>query len=418
MRDRLFIAAFAALLGVVMAGYVYSYVSEGSFSEIEFGLAKVEPAGTLPAIEKAVKDKRLDAYVRGAYQAKIQNYMRREFLYFDRTLLGYSTAVTAANLAFYTVALPSHPVVPLGVDSGNMFLDRDANALVGITLGNTRLLEDGKRNAADAAELVRRYPGIDFNYYGVTAWTMTRPAIQAGYADPSRIAWERFERDVDGVVDAVALDVDGWDRLFFRTDHHWNPQGAYRGYLDSMEMLAADDPAIGEERLPFEERVVDGVVYRGASARKAAYEPITEDFRVLVTRDPDVHAYRNGRRVDRLIINEAYLEDPPTEPFADQYASFHGHGMGLHEYRNDAKPGTGNLLMFGDSFSRGMDDLVASHYDRTFVVDLRSYEQQQGERFDFDAFVKEHDINAVLCVGRPVRVMSTATALIEGTGVK
>lgn len=418
MRDRLFIAAFAGLIGAVIAGYIFSYVTDNSFSRIEFGLGKVQARGTLDFVDRAVTNKRLNRVVNGAYQAKIQNYMRREFLFFDQTLLGYSTSVTAANRYFYRAFLPNQPIVPLGVDSGNMFLDLDANALVGVTLGNSSLLQDERRNARDARDLARRHPDIDFNYYGVSAWTMTKPAVDAGYDDPSSAAWSRFAEDVDGAVDAKALDVDDWDRLFFRTDHHWNPTGAYQGYLDVMDMLAKDDPRIGQGRLKFVERTMDGIEYRGASSRKAAYRPISEDFKILMTHDPDLTAWRNGKRADNLIIRQSYLDDPPTEPFADQYASFHGHGMGIHEYRNTRKCGTGTLLMFGDSFSRGMDDLVASHYDRTYVVDLRSYEAQQGEQFDFESFIAEHDVTAVVCVGRPVRVMSIATALVEGTGVQ
>lgn len=428
VRNRLFIASVAALIGLVIAGYVYSYVTDNTFSRIEFGLGKVEPRGTLASIDQAVTDKRLNRVVNGFYQAKVQNYLRREFLFFDRTLLGYSTAVTTANKAFYSALLPNQPVVPLGVDSGNMFLDKEAGALVGITLGNTKLFADERRNAEDARLLAERHPEIDFNYYGVTAWTMTREARAAALDDPSAIAWDRFVADIDRLgsertlsgptVKAKSLDVADWDEYFFRTDHHWNPTGAYQGYLDIMDMLAQHDSKIGAERLPYEERVVEGIEYRGASSRKAAYEPISEDFRILMTHDPDLQAWRRGKRADGLIIRQSYLDDPPTAPFADQYASFHGHGMGIHEYRNTRKRGTGTLLMFGDSFSRGLDDLVASHFDRTFVIDLRSYEAQEQKRFDFESFVAEHDVTTVVIIGRPVRVMSHATALVEGTGVQ
>lgn len=417
VRDRVFIAAFACVLGAVIAGYAYSYATGQTFSRIEFGLSKIQPRGTVRFVERATSG-RLKRYVRGAYQAKIQNFMRREFLFFDSALLGYSTSVTGANKAFYRVFLPKEPVVPLGVDSGNMFLDLEADALAGITLGNSSLRETAEENVRDALQLADSHPDIDFNYYGVTAWTMTKPAIDAGYDDPSRDAWLSFDKGVSGRLDAQLLVVPDWDEYFFRTDHHWNPVGAYQGYLDSMSMLAKDDPALGGGRLPFGEESIPGVAYRGASSRRAAYAGISEQFRVLTTYDPNVHAYLKGELADQLIVNREYLADPPTAPFADQYASYHGHGMAIHEYRNDAKPGTGNLLMFGDSFSRGMDDLVASHYDNTYVVDLRSYKGPNGEAFDFDAFVTEHDIRAVLVVGRPVRVMAVASALVDRTGVQ
>lgn len=417
MRDRLFIVVFALVIGSVVAGYVYSYRTGESFSRIEFGLGEVTPRGSLPAVERAIESKRLKRVVRGEYQAKIQNYMRREFLFFDSVLLGYSDVQSRINRSFYSSLLPGMPLVPVGVDTSNMFVDTRADSLVQVSMGDSQLIETAAQNAADAQTLTEWLPDVTFVYYGVSVWTMTDRARDAGFADPSDEAWDVFKRDISSFASVSDLDVNDWGELFFHTDHHWKPRGSYRGYLDIVEMLSESDPAVAERTLPFAERVID-VDYLGTSARRAAYAFTPEKFRVFDSHGQKVRATEDGKNADWLIANERYLEDPPTAPFTNHYGLYSGPGRAAWTFTNGAKPPTGNILVFGDSFSHVIDDSIAEHYDTTYFIDLRHFSDKYGQPFDIEVFVRENNIKTVLFVGRPVRVMSMPTALVEGTSIQ
>jgi len=410
MRDRLLLLLTAAVVAVVLAGYAWAAPQGASYKHIQFGLTAVSPAGA-PAFLKSIDPtSRLGRVVAGYYQARAKTFLRNRLIGFDRLMLSYSDLITGANRWFYATVLPDQSVVPVGVDSSEVFLDKAEDSLVYLTLGSDAQLQLEKVNAADAGSLVRSFPGVNFAYYGVTSWTMTDRAKQAGYRDPAAEAWVSFARDVQPGSAAGSLAVADWSDVFFRTDHHWVPPGAYQGYLDVMQLLSRGNPRIGSARLPFGERTVPGIDFRGANSRRAAYLPISEPFRVLTTRDPAVHAYLDGRLDDTLIAPADPFAKASNALFLNHYAIYNGQDYALMEYRT-GRTGAGNLLLFADSFSNSMDDLVASHFGTTYKVDLRDYQPETGKPFDVAAFIADHGITDVLFLGRPVRVMSMPTAL-------
>ena len=58
-----------------------------------------------------------------------------------------------------------------------------------------------------------------------------------------------------------------------------------------------------------------------------------------------------------------------------------------------------NLLVIGESYDNAILKLLASHFSKTFSIDLRYYEHSFGQAFDFSEYVKAHDISKVLLVG-------------------
>ena len=61
--------------------------------------------------------------------------------------------------------------------------------------------------------------------------------------------------------------------------------------------------------------------------------------------------------------------------------------------------GRGNLLMLGESYDNAILKLMASHFDRVYSVDLRSYEQDMGKPFRLAEYLREHEITKVLLIG-------------------
>ena len=163
------------------------------------------------------------------------------------------------------------------MNSSEIFLDKSTGSLVGVTLGRTSLLQEAEWDARAVKRLAEKYPDIDFNYYGVPAWSMTNAAGKYSHT-PLNQAWLGFSRDIASVVDVQTMQVRDWNSTFFRTDHHWKPAGAYQGYLDIAALLAHGNPRFGTERLRFSQQVVDGVKFQGANARRAAFDEFAEPF--------------------------------------------------------------------------------------------------------------------------------------------
>jgi len=417
VRDRFLVTALVGVICVVLAGYGFILGTGRSFSRIEFGLGPILSAGAAPYIDRAIKDPALNSWANGEPQAAIREFMRSEFVSFDHVLLGYSSVISRMNVWFYAHVLPRQKNIPVGVDSGHVFQDAKSDALVAVLFAKSSALDEVSAQVADAKRLAKAYPHINFTYYGVSEWTMTQPAFDAGYRDPLRDVWAAYAAGLNKASVVGLSNADDWKGRFFATDHHWNPNGQYQGYLDIMSLLAQRNARIGAERVPFGEATLPGVVFRGTSARKAAYYRISEPFLFLSERDPDVHAFLDGKRADWLIIPKGYRKKPSNAAFATQYAMFNGGDYPLITYRKEAA-GAGNLLILADSYSNSMEDLIASHYHNTYSVDLRHYAAETGRPFDFAEFVRKHDIDDVLVMGRPARVVSVPTALLTGKSVQ
>ena len=55
--------------------------------------------------------------------------------------------------------------------------------------------------------------------------------------------------------------------------------------------------------------------------------------------------------------------------------------------------------MLGESYDNAILKLMASHFDRVYSVDLRSYEQDMGKPFRLAEYLREHEITKVLWIG-------------------
>ena len=58
-----------------------------------------------------------------------------------------------------------------------------------------------------------------------------------------------------------------------------------------------------------------------------------------------------------------------------------------------------NILLLGDSFDNAIRKLVASHFNKTFSVDERTYEEDMGEPFILAEYVQKNDIDIVVYDG-------------------
>lgn len=412
-RDKLLLAVTGLFVAAVLAGYGWILATDNSFSRLDFGMGTEGPPA-LPAYLKGRVERSSAAgrWAAGERTAKIRSFMRDEFIGYDRILTGYSSAVTGLNTWFFGTFRPSVPIVPMGIENAKMFVYTAENALVPARPGSVRLAREVPANVAAVRRMTEAHPDVTFVFYGVPPWGMTDIAAGTGYRDANVTAWDRFVRDAEPYAEIGELKVTSWSEYFFATDHHWNPRGAYQGFLDMAGLLQEGDPDLVIKRPPFSERVVDEVEFRGSNSRRSAYLGMSEPFRAFTGYDAGVHAFIDGEQRDDVISPKGYFENPPNKVFKGHYATYNGGEHALIEFRSEAK-GAGNLLLFGDSFSNAMEDMLAASFGKSYCVDLRYYESEFGEPFDLDEFIAEHGITHVAFLSRPATVMEMPRALEE-----
>ena len=162
--------------------------------------------------------------------------------------------------------------------------------------------------------------------------------------------------------------------LYYRTDHHWNGDGAYLAYT-------ALGDALGFTPLPKNNFSIEeyGGFYGSTYAKSGLWftRPDTiamwsPPVPVLVSvtdagKEPDVR--------ESLFFNE-YLSD------WDMYSVFLGGIHGLTVIDNlDGNQNGKTLFIIKDSYANSLIPLLVPHFDRIVVVDLRYYRESVSELY-------------------------------------
>lgn len=176
---------------------------------------------------------------------------------------------------------------------------------------------------------------------------------------------------------------DEFSQYFRKTDHHWNHKGSYRGYVEIAELLGVEDEIL----VPAEERTLPGsyVGTKGVGARLPSF-----------AESPDVYFF-DYPELGAVYGSEALYRDGSMTELV--YSSFYG-GDESEFVFDTGRPERENLLVLGDSFDNTVLKLLASHFGKTFTVDLRYYVDENGTAgLDITEYIKRNDIDKVLIVG-------------------
>lgn len=189
--------------------------------------------------------------------------------------------------------------------------------------------------------------------------------------------------------------IDTFDEFaerFFKVDHHWNHVGAYKGYLGICELLGIEDVVeAGEEFLVGEK------IHGSKFALAKNYNDWTDVLKAYKFDFPEMKITVNGEEADYGNQNKTGSEFL-KENEKLSYSLYFGGDSGEVTFETADKD-KGNILIIGDSFDNAVLKLLATHYSKTYSVDLRNYEHYMEKPFDFESYIEENDIDKVLFVG-------------------
>lgn len=204
---------------------------------------------------------------------------------------------------------------------------------------------------------------------------------------------ETFKKYWKGDYKFSSLKIDGFEMFynyFYKTDHHWNHIGSYEGYKDVMSIL--DKKAKILE--PLEEVEFD-FIFNGSMARSLAFYDYSDNFKVYKFDMPEHEVYVNGE-LGSYGNEEGYFNGQYKKNIRiNHYAAFYGGDKAelVFDFNNPKKD---NIMIIGNSMTNSVNKLIASHFNKTHVIDLRHYEKTFNERFNIYDYIKENDIDKVL----------------------
>lgn len=182
----------------------------------------------------------------------------------------------------------------------------------------------------------------------------------------------------------MVYDYDQYLNYFYKTDHHYNSVGAYEAYKKIINMLG----------YPYKQVQIqnENVKYYGSMARSSYSTEISDDFytiksnlgiySVLVDGEPNNTKYK-----PKIIGKNKGI-------FYDYYVGYYNGLFGnvCYDFYNPFKE---NLLILEDSYGWQIDDLIASSFNKTYVIDIRHGEYKNG-KFNIKEFIEKNDIDKVL----------------------
>jgi len=197
----------------------------------------------------------------------------------------------------------------------------------------------------------------------------------------------------DGAARFAAADYGAFCELFYQTDHHWNHRGADQGYREILALLGIDEAPLEKQK----EWTFDAV-FNGSYARKTGLRCADELFCAYSYALPKMQVTLNGKRGQYGHQSLYERQKYPTDALRNHYAYYYGGDYG--EIVIDSGRDTGRkLLLVADSYSNPVNLLLASHFDQTYVIDLRYYQQDLGEEFDWQGYIDAHGVDTVLLLG-------------------
>lgn len=235
----------------------------------------------------------------------------------------------------------------------------------------------------------KRFADVDCYFYMVT----NSKAINFNTVDETENEFLTYVKETFTNFKCDGLKIDSYEQYmdyFYETDHHWNYKGSYKGYTDIVNLLLP-----GEEVLKPTGTTTFDVYYYGSNARTTSIYTNKEKFTVYDFKLPKYQSYINGSMA-RYDNKSMYYDDQySTEKGYNHYRAFYGGDYAEVAY-DYFQPEKENLLVIAPSYSNAINPLLASHFNKTYYIDLRHYENEYGKDFNPEQYCKEHNIDKFL----------------------
>ncbi|MEG2891901.1 MAG: DHHW family protein [Clostridium sp.] len=214
---------------------------------------------------------------------------------------------------------------------------------------------------------------------------------------------EKFEKEIDSVGDSVDYinvrelfkDDPTGDKYYYKTDHHWNIEGAYKAYKYIVEKAMVDFKEVEKPLEPYNGLMVDTYYkFNGSYNRKLQFNVDNrEEFRVYRPSKDLVKERITGEEKGKDIIDKSYLESPST------YSVFMGGDMPKDVIKT-GRSNLPNVLVIGNSFTNGLETLLYANFNEMHSIDVR---EANLNRIDIPKYVKRHNINLVVYLHGGIR---------------
>lgn len=160
-------------------------------------------------------------------------------------------------------------------------------------------------------------------------------------------------------------DFETYMRYYLKNDHHWNYEGSYQGYKDIISLILGPNEKV---KKPAEKIVFN---YNVIGSRSRPYISFHENFTAYRFEYKKHSTYVNGIKTEYGRQSEYFTNEELRNGEGDMfYGNFYGPDVSTVEFDFN-QPEKENLIIIGFSYTNALNELVASHFNKTWVLDTR-----------------------------------------------
>ena len=296
----------------------------------------------------------------------------------------------------------SDTVFPASIDT-SIYVTRDKTRLLKAPLSfDASMKHEIDLRIENYSELINYNPNINFYVLNIETLEYSRfNPLTKFYSNsdsgqsinyflknkPKNLKFKNFE----------ILSYPEFEANFFKTDHHWNIRGAVKAYRLVYEMLSKNyadiSPMVDISKIS----LINNLEFLGSYARGSLYPIAPEPFEYADVSLPEYRTYVNGE-LKTYSGRKSYLSGNFSRvKYFNHYQGFYGSWKKLivYEFQNLSNR---NLLIVASSHARMNQMLIASHYHKTYVIDLQN---RDVKAISLKQMISDYKINDVLIMGQP-----------------
>lgn len=185
--------------------------------------------------------------------------------------------------------------------------------------------------------------------------------------------------------------------VFYKTDYHWNINGAYLAYVQTVKQIASTHPKIGDPLKPGELRTkTHERPYYGSYARSTTLQYVKsgDTFEWMEPKagfTPNNVCYNRSETCNGNLINKKPLKSEET--YTEMYSLFLHRNWPIITMDQEAPKNDIRTLILKDSYANPMLTLLPEHFGHLSVIDIRHFDESSIE-----TYVKDNDIDVVLFI--------------------
>jgi len=348
--------------------------------------------------------------------AMLDNFMLRSqvmtaFLRIDNTVSEYMRVLN------YTIFSSSNSGYSIKLTPvGNYYKMADTNYLTEL-YKDTFDVKQIQRHMSEIDMLHDRFPNIRiYNYFARQAYDTHWFDEYLGYE--AQDFYGLTLESLPEYIKSSSLEfnrLEDYMELHYKSDHHWNYKGAYKGYSDIYEMISGDID-IGDKIIPADEVNFSkeyGFKYLGSFGRGLGdlysdsddfcaylYDTGDQDYYVL---DISEDGSFEERQVPQMGSEDIYLNGEMDKSLdAEHYGIYYGCAYDydgtvysdtkkIYVIKNAESVSGHNLLMLGDSYNRAFREPMSTNFDTTVYVDDRVISSVR-----LNEIIRQYNIDVVL----------------------